>query len=374
MIKYITLLLVGSVFAGMRGHDGYIINATFTGIDTAKIILKAQVKTDITLDIPADTTQMSGGKFVFHGKLATPEAYSITIQSESPVSFSLYLENCAFTITGDINDINSIVVEGGPYQTVMDSLARAKKSLANYRPKDDINKELNDPATTNVRKQELQVLLRELSVQENVIDGDYIKQHPFSRFALTRFIATLGQREVPIATLEEEVSAFTSALPEGKENRLIQHAEKLVSTLQSVQIGMPAPDFSMKDINGNSMKLSDLYKQNKITMIDFWAGWCPPCRQSNPGLVEIYNKYSKKGFGILGVSFDHTKSEWINAIADDKLLWTHVSELTWWDNIAAKLYLVRSIPQSIFVDSNGIIVARRLGHSEIDALLTNLLQ
>jgi len=370
-MKKILFLLAASIFSQGHEHDSYTISASLTGIDSAMVVLWAQAKTDIALIIKPDTVQMVDGKFAFRNKLVTPEAYTITIHRDTPISFPLYLENGVFTITGDINDIKNIVVTGGTYQSTMDSLAKAKEAIiANYPSREVIEQELKDTASTNARKQELQTFLRELTTKTNDVDVNYVEQHPTSRYALSRFLATLGHREVSVAELEEKVIAFTAALPEGMENRLIRQAKKMIATLKSVQPGMFAPDFTMNDPEGNSIRLSDFYKQNKITMIDFWAGWCTPCRMFNPTLLDIYNKYHAKGFGILGVSFDRTQSEWVQAITNDKLPWPQVSELMFWDNRAAHLYLVRSIPQNIFVDANGIIIARRVG--DIDGFLTDL--
>lgn len=375
MKKVILLLLVSNAFAQPSRHDGYTINAAFTGIDSAMVVLKVQAKTDTALDIPADTVQMVNGKFTFQNRLITPEAYTVTIHGNTQVGFPLYLENGIFTVTGDMDDTKSIVVNGGAYQATMDSLSRAKEIIAaNYSSQEEMNRELNDPAITAARRQELLSSSRELSSRINEVDANYIDRYPTSRFALTRFLSTLGHREVSIAEWEEKVIAFTAALPEGSENRLIRQAEQMITTLKSVQVGMPAPDFTMNDPEGNPIRLSDFYKQHKITMIDFWAGWCTPCRMFNPTLVGIYQKYHPQGFGIIGVSFDRTESEWIQAITDDHLTWSQVSELSFWDNHAARLYLVRSIPQNIFVDANGIIIARRLGSDKIDDLLNDFLK
>ena len=109
-------------------------------------------------------------------------------------------------------------------------------------------------------------------------------------------------------------------------------------------------------------------------MIDFWAGWCGPCRRFNPTLVKIYKDFNKKGFGIIGVSLDKEAEGWKKAIQDDKLTWTQVSDLKYWDSEAAKLYNVRYIPQNVFVDQNGIILKRKLNEEEIVPFLTETLK
>ena len=373
MKNLIIIILAAGVIACSPKYDGYTINATFTGIDSALVI----VKTQLNSDLPSDTVQMVNGKFILQNKLVTPEPYTVSIKGNSSISFVLYLENCPFTVTGDANDTKTIVVSGGRYQAVMDSLSKAKEVIAaDYPSRDQIVKEHNDPATTDARKQELQDIFSELSTKENEIDANYLEQNPTSRLALIRFFSSLGSygNQASVAELGEKIATFTAALPEGAENRLIQKAEKVIATIESVQIGMIAPDFTMNDPKGNPFTLSDFYKQNKITMIDFWAGWCGPCRQFNPTLVKYYNKHHKNGFGILGVSFDHTENQWVNAIADDKLMWPQVSELSYWNNTAATLYYIRYIPQNVFVDKNGTIVASRLEGEEIDVFLTDFLK
>lgn len=77
----------------------------------------------------------------------------------------------------------------------------------------------------------------------------------------------------------------------------------------------------------------------------------------NPNVLKTYNAFNKKGFDILGVSLDRTREEWLKAIADDKLPWTQVSDLKYFNSAAAKMYNVTSIPSNFLLDEKGIIVA-----------------
>jgi thiol-disulfide isomerase/thioredoxin len=106
--------------------------------------------------------------------------------------------------------------------------------------------------------------------------------------------------------------------------------------------------------------------------VDFWASWCAPCREENPNLVRLYNKYSSKGFDIFGVSFDSSRDRWLKAIADDSLTWTHVSDLQGWQNAAGKLYGIRSIPSNTLLDTNGVIIAKNIMGDELRAKLEEL--
>ena len=119
--------------------------------------------------------------------------------------------------------------------------------------------------------------------------------------------------------------------------------------------------------NGKVTK-EDLLK-NEIIGVYFSAHWCGPCRAFNPTLTQIYEKYKDKGFGILGVSLDKEKENWIKAIEDDKLVWSHVSDLAYWNCAAAKLYSIKYIPQSYFIDSTGKILLASPEEDEIEKFL-----
>src|SRR5690606_14385739 len=111
---------------------------------------------------------------------------------------------------------------------------------------------------------------------------------------------------------------------------------KRLEGFRSTAVGSIAPDFSLPTPEGGSIALSSL--RGKYVLIDFWASWCGPCRQENPNVVRMYNKYKDKGFEIFGVSFDQSKEKWEKAIADDKLTWPHVSDLKGWESAAGQLY------------------------------------
>ena len=94
-----------------------------------------------------------------------------------------------------------------------------------------------------------------------------------------------------------------------------------------------------------------------MVLLDFWASWCGPCRRENPNVVKMYKEYHSQGFDVFGVSLDKTKKAWEQAVKQDGLTWTHVSDLKFWQSAGAKTYKVQSIPQTFLIDKDGIIVA-----------------
>jgi peroxiredoxin len=143
-----------------------------------------------------------------------------------------------------------------------------------------------------------------------------------------------------------------------------------VDILRAVQIGETAPEFIQNDTAGNPLSLSSL--RGKYLLVDFWASWCGPCRAENPYVVEAWKKYNSKGFDVLGVSLDSKKDKWIEAIEEDGLTWNHVSDLAYWNNEAAKLYGVNSIPSNVLIDPEGIIIARNLRGEDLQQKLDEI--
>lgn len=110
-----------------------------------------------------------------------------------------------------------------------------------------------------------------------------------------------------------------------------------------------------------------------MTIIDFWASWCAPCRKENPNVVALYNELHPKGLNIIGVSLDKDAAKWKEAIAKDKLAWTHVSNLMQWEDPIAKQYEIESIPSTVVLDAKGNIVARDIFGAELKAKILELL-
>lgn len=133
---------------------------------------------------------------------------------------------------------------------------------------------------------------------------------------------------------------------------------KYVDNMKLTAVGQPAPEIALPNPQGEVVKLSSL--RGKYVLVDFWAKWCGPCRQENPNVVRAYQKYKDKGFTVFGVSLDRNREDWLQAIEQDNLTWTHVSDLKYWQSEAAKTYNITGIPFSVLLDPNGVIIDKNL--------------
>lgn len=216
---------------------------------------------------------------------------------------------------------------------------------------------------------DLQDQYKDVQDQIKKYETDFIKTNTdayISALILERFITSNQMTKEEVKTLYD---GFTTRIKNSKSGK------KLAGILETppppAEVGQIAPGFEGPGPKGELVKLEN--SLGKITVVDFWASWCRPCRIENPNLVRTYNKLKDRGLKIIGVSLDKNKDSWIKAIDDDALNWDHVSHLQYWNEPIAKSYQVRSIPATFILDENGRIIAKNLRGSALEQKLEELL-
>lgn len=216
----------------------------------------------------------------------------------------------------------------------------------------------------NLRAEYLTSFKQELSYYtKSVVDFARQNQNLAGFYAIRTLDPEIAEQEI-IAYAEQIDDQFT-------ENRYVNQFKEEAAKLKLLAVGQRAPDFEAYTPDNKVVKLSD-YK-GKLTLVDFWASWCVPCRKENPNIVRLYNQYKDKGFTVLGVSFDNNPGSWIRAIEEDKLIWTNISDLKAWSSDLVITYRIKAIPASVLVDANGNIVAKNLRGKELEVFLNNAL-
>jgi peroxiredoxin len=214
---------------------------------------------------------------------------------------------------------------------------------------------------------ELEVLNKALEDEKKAASKKFILDNPSSLVSLDALYsyATYSNFD-DISALYDHLSPGVKNSPEG-----IAYAGE-IQKMSTVAIGKIAPDFELPDVNNNKVSLSSF--RGKYVLVDFWASWCPLCRQANPGIVKTYNEYKDKNFTILGVSLDKpgAKETWLKAIHHDGLLWMQVSELKFWQSGVVSLYHLTALPQNFLISPEGKIIARQLDGPELSVKLAEI--
>lgn len=167
---------------------------------------------------------------------------------------------------------------------------------------------------------------------------------------------------------EQPLVAYADQIKDNfKDNPAVQKFIKQMMLVKPVSVGHKAPGFTINGIDGKPVSLAD-YK-GKYVMLDFWASWCAPCRAENPNVVKQYTIYKNKGFNILGISLDDNKADWQKAVANDKLTWSHGSDLQKFDGPTETLYHIEAIPSNFIIDPQGVIVAKNITGPDLEEFL-----
>ncbi len=136
--------------------------------------------------------------------------------------------------------------------------------------------------------------------------------------------------------------------------------------------GDKAPDIDVVLVDGQHAKLSDL--KGKYVLLQFWGSWCGPCRQENPYLVQLYNKYHDKGFEIFSIGIESSRESWLSAIKNDGMIWRyHSMEPINFDGSLAKQFNIKSIPTTFLLNPEGVIMGVDLLPNYLEKMLSEKL-
>jgi len=344
----------------------FVINGTTDHVDGSSVY---RIKSGPNgQPVTIDSTTIVNGSFELKGAIDQIDINFIFLEGvngnipvileEGSIEMEIFKDSLASSITAGTPSNNNLT----QYRESTQGFAKDMRTLV---------QEINEANTLgdNILAEDLTAKYKAVETNLNAYEKDFMSSNPQSYVAtliLERLVTTKAMRS------SEAKLIFNAFDPKIKSSVSGKKVEAIINVpTNPTAIGEVAPVFEGPNPTGELVSLASL--KGKVTIIDFWASWCRPCRIENPNLVRLYNRMHDKGLEIVGVSLDKNQSSWARAIEDDGLSWNHVSNLKYWQDPIALLYGVRSIPAAFVLNKDGIIVAKNLRGAQLDAKIEELL-
>jgi peroxiredoxin len=373
-MKKIILIALSVIVLISCNSSSYKVVGEIKGLpEGTKVFLEKQDKVAPSGIKTVDTVKIEKGKFVFEGSATEPELHFIQVESvNGKVPF--ILENGSISVLINKDSINNTKLSGSFNNDELNkynkNMMKIQKSMMDFQQKNmatmQAASQKNDTVTMNKLRKEYNVFTDNFKKESET----YIQKNPKSYISVLLLNTMFGEMEPKLDKIKKYYDALD---PEVKETKVGKEIKTSLDKIKAVEVGQKAPEFSAKNPDGKMVSLKE--SLGKVTIVDFWASWCAPCRQENPNVVALYNEFHAKGLNIIGVSLDRAGegAKWEEAIAKDQLTWSHVSNLKFWEEPIAISYGVKSIPAMFILDASGKIVAKDLRGAELKAKIAELL-
>ena len=374
MKKYFLLAMVFVFAMACQSDKGFVISGTTDLEDGSLVILLVEDPENEMGIRNIDTAKVEKGKFELKGSVEFKDLYYLKTEPTNQfVPFILdnvkltaqvfkdSIQKSVFTGLSDNDDLRAFNALMNEQQKKLEDFQRDNDELMNHA------RRTNDTVTSN-RLMEQYFALKESLVSFQV---EYVGANPNKFISLILIKDLLNNPEVDTDKLLTAFNKMPIGLKESPQGKSISET---LNAFSKIAIGQKAPDFTAPMPDG---KESNLYSHlgKKVTVIDFWASWCRPCRVENPNMVKLYNEFKDQGLEIIGFSLDqqHDGEGWRNAIIQDNLTWPQFSNLKFWKDPVAQMYQIKYIPYMVVLDSEGVIVAKNIRGEELRAKVLELI-
>ncbi|HEY4935304.1 MAG TPA: TlpA disulfide reductase family protein [Puia sp.] len=362
MKKYIIFLslTIGSAQAQQKKPAGFHIEGHIKGISEKSVVTLTDANK------PTDTLArgiVNAGLFILTGQVTEPNLVILNFASASK-KIPIFIGNETVTVSGDIENLTGIQVKGSPSE--LDFHAFEQGFNPYFAQINQLSQLANSPEAA--LKKDSVGDAYQIAVMSIQVKVDSFIQQRKSSYVSPFLLVVVNQMSDDVFLLERR---YQSLSPEVQQSMYGKYIREQIDNGKIGAVGTEAMDFIQSDTSGKPVSLSSF--KGKYVLVDFWASWCKPCRMENPNVLAAYERFKAKNFTVLGVSLDRSREAWIKAILDDKMEWSQVSDLKFWNNAVAMQYRIQQIPQNFLIDPNGKIVGKNLRGTDLDSRLCALL-
>lgn len=375
MRKVLLMMTTILVVMACQTEKGFTIEGT-TDLDEGSYVILLKEDPESEMGIRnIDTAVVTKGKFELKGEIEYKDIYYLKFEPANQF-LPFVLDNVKLSAQVYKDSINKSVISGlsdnDDLRAFNALMTKQQQKLEDFQRTNDAlmseAKRSNDTITSNrLMKEYFEIKDGLLSLQV-----DYITNNTDKFITLFLMKDNINNPEVDVEKIQVAFTKMPAKLKETPQGKKI--AESL-EAFSKVSIGSKAPDFTAAMLDGST---SNLYAHlgKKVTVIDFWAAWCRPCRVENPNMVKLYNEFKDQGLEIIGFSLDKEgdNEAWKNAVLQDNLTWPQFSNLKFWNDPVAQLYQIKYIPYMYVLDANGVIVAKNIRGEELRAKVLELTQ
>lgn len=357
--QLITGLAVTMTMLASCTSNGYRIEGSGEALKEGDTLF---ITTDLTELTPSDTIVVKDRRFTISGETDTTYFCLLYSSSDNNLAVPFFVE--PGTIKIELPKDQALQRVSGTlcnqeWQIVSDTLTELSKKV------NQIAMQLYSGELNIEEQSKKQAQFEQLNDNFKNFIYRMAKKNISNEFGY--FVINYFEGEVLSADQRKELIQL---MPQELRSRpLIRQMETELSQLQSTAAGSQINDILMADMNGKEQSILAEVKHHKLTILDFWASWCGPCRQAMPDVVRLYAQYKDKGLGIIGISLDNDKQAWTDAVKELGMTWPQVSDLKGWDNAAAQAFNIRAIPHMMVLDQEGRIVKSDIHGAEIENLL-----
>jgi peroxiredoxin len=350
VLKLLLLAIIPQL-AIAKPTAGFVIKGTIEGLASGTVsVAYANLQgNDTTINAP-----IVAGKFTLTGQVPEPELAQFTVTAGWQYGTKFFIENTviSFNLIKDSPEKTSIT--GSSSNLIYERLEPQQRAFFEQaRSYDATQKQAKSTHNKALQKSyDSTWAVQEHQWFETIHASITANNRNYAALYFIRWLLFHPDNFTTIMALFNRLDATVRNGPAGKD--FTAAFDKAYKTA----IGQPAPEIVGKDTSGKTVTLASL--KGKVVLLDFWASYCASCRQQNPRLKAVYDKYHPSGFDIVSLSLDNARSQWVSAIEHDKLNWPQASELRGGAGASAGVYDVTDLPRNFLIDRAGKIIGKDL--------------